>query len=691
MRPRANATRMIAAVAAVVVLLMALAQVAGWPAAAQVSGNSYTNPTYGYSLTWDDTVWTVDTNGTGDLTLTAGDVSVTLQSGQFYSGDATACRDDLLQKLPGADNVESVRPYNGGEGISGESNGRAFATSQVQLSGSDGGQSQVVETIDCRTLVDGEAVLAIISTAPVSQFDAAYATIQTLLGTLSIPAFASANDVEGVSGSTYTDPTYGFQIAWDSSIWSYTRPVGGVLGLNDTQSVVNFDTPQEFAGDLGACIGGTRQTIQANPALQQLADLTINGAPVRGSDQSGWSYAAYSADYGGATRFVEVRCATIGDGDTVLRAVFTGPADAYAAEADRADPVFASLRLAGQAAAPGAATPGSAMPNAATPNAATPGAATPNAAPSLGATPAATTAPAASPSPAVTATMTAPQTSTTAPPQTPTTTNTPMPTEMASATTVPTETATLAPTSTATATVPSTATATTAPPVATATTPATATTAPPTAMATGAPTASATNMTTASPSAASQAPILPATQAPPPSAATTPSPTASAQVPASPEAGTVAAGADGYAAADRSWSIQWDGATWTAADAYSRPDTELALGTDASVFTFATASLPTGNLADAADRLATDDVVAAGTSLRDVHPVAPPSTGGIAGATGVAYRFVTQSGAQVVESVVLVPLNNGRVLVIHVYSTPDGYAADGPAIATLLANLAITG
>ena len=681
MRPRANATRMIAAVAAVVVLLMALAQVAGWPAVAQVSGNSYTNPTYGYSLTWDDTVWTVDTNGTGDLTLTAGDLSVTLQSGQFYSGDATACRDDLLQKLPGADNVESVRPYNGGEGISGESNGRAFATSQVQLSGSDGGQSQVVETIDCRTLVDGEAVLAIISTAPVSQFDAAYATIQTLLGTLSIPAFASANDVEGVSGSTYTDPTYGFQIAWDPSIWSYTRPVGGVLGLNDTQSVVNFDTPQEFAGDLGACIGGTRQTIQANPALQQLADLTINGDPVRGSDQSGWSYAAYSADYGGATRFVEVRCATIGDGDTVLRAVFTGPADAYAAEADRADPVFASLRLAGQAATPGAATPGSAMPNAATPNAATP-----NVAPSLGATPAATTAPAASPSPAVTATMTAPQTSTTAPPQTPTTTNTPVPTETASATTVSTETATLAPTSTATATVPSTATA-----AVIVTTPATATTAPPTATATGAPTASATNMTMASPSAASQAPILPATQAPPPSAATTPSPTASAQAPASPEAGTVAAGANGYAAVDRSWSIQWDGATWTAADAYSRPDTELALGTDASVVTFATASLPIGNLADAADRLATDDVVAAGTSLRDVHPVAPPSTGGIAGATGVAYRFVTQSGAQVVESVLLVPLNNGRVLVIHVYSTPDGYAADGPAIATLLANLAITG
>ena len=637
MRAGASGMRLRAAVAGALALLMVLGRVADQPVAAQVSGNSYTNPTYGYSLTWDDTVWTVDASGTGDLTLAAGAVSVTLQSGQFYRGDATACRDDLLSKLPGADNVESVRPYNGGDGVSGESDGRAFATSFVQLTGDADTPSQVVETIDCRTLVAGEAVLAIISTAPVPRFDAAYETIQTLLGTLAIPSSASSDAVQGVSGSTYTDPTYEFQLAWDPRVWSYTRPVGGVLGLNDTQSVINFDIPDGFSGDLGACIGGTRQAIQANPGLQQLADLTTNGDPVRGSDQTGWSYAAYSANYGGATRFVEVRCAAIGEGGAVLRAVFSGPADAYAAEADRADPIFGSLRLAGVAGTPGAGTPGVAPAAGATPSSAAASAGSPAAASPPATIVTAATAAAATPTPPATATSTATRPATT------------------------TATAILAPT--ATVTVPANATATTAP--------ATATTAIP---------ATATATLAAPPATAAVTETSTATATQPPSPGESPVVSASA-----------ANGGDRYAAMDGSWSIHWDATAWTAADTYTHPDAELTLRSDASEVTFTRASLPVGDLADAADRLATDDVVAAGTSLRDIQPLDPPPTGGIAGATGVTYQFVTRSGAVVVEAVVLTPLNDGQTLVIRVYSTPDGYAADRSAIGKLLARLVVTG
>lgn len=643
MQARASATGLSAAVAITLALLMMLGRVADQPVAAQVSGNSYTNPTYGYSLTWDETVWKVDASGAGDLTLTAGAVSVTLQSGQFYRGDASACRDDLLSKLPGADNVESVRPYNGGAGVSGESDGRAFATSFVQLTGDADIPSQVVETIDCRTLVDGEAVLAIISTAPVAQFDTAYATIQTLLGTLSIPSSALSDAVEGVSGSTYTDPRYGFQIAWDPKVWSYARPVGGILGLNDTQSVINFDVPEAFGDDLGACIGGTRQTIQSNPGLQQLADLMINGDPVRGSDRTGWSYAAYSANYGGATRFVEVLCAAIGDGAVVLRAVFSGPADAYAAEADRADPVFGSLRLSEAAGTPGAGTPGVETQTAGTPVGGTPGLA-----PVAGATPSSPAASAGSPAAS----------------SPPTTVGTAMATATTAATpTTPvtaTVTATLAPTETVT--VPATATATTAPSTATATTPATAT----------------------APLAASPA-----------TAVDISTPTRMASQPPSPDGSPVAGasathGGDRYAAMDGSWSIRWDASVWRATDTYTHPDAELTVRSDASEVTFARASLPAGDLADTADRLATDDVVAAGTSLRDVVALDPPPTGGIAGASGVAYQFVTRSGAVVVEAVVLMPLSDGQTLVIRIYSTTDGYTADRSAIGELLANLVVT-
>ena len=328
--------------------LVGFGLIANHPATAQVEGDTYTNPTYRYQLQWDPDVWTVAEDGTGDLTLESDLVQLYLQSGQFYNGDATACRDDLVGRLPDDSAVTSSDPYDGEGQLDDELNGRAFATLRVDLAASDGQDARtVVERIDCRTLVAGEAVLAITWIAPVDDFTAAAEVTDDLLGGLVIPSFqAPGSSVDGVEGSTYTDPDFGFMLSWDGTDWFPFSPVDAVLGLNDETSLIAFDLPDGFAGDAAACVEGTLADLESSPGLVDASPIQRDGEDVAGLDDTGWSYATVDADYGGAEQFVEVRCAAIPGQDTTIRAVHSGPIGSYEAESDLAAPVFASLTVA---------------------------------------------------------------------------------------------------------------------------------------------------------------------------------------------------------------------------------------------------------------------------------------------------------------------------------------------------------
>ena len=347
------------------------------PATAQVDGDTYTNPTYRYQLQWDADIWSVPDDGTGDLTLESDQVQFYLQSGQFYSGDATACRDDLVARLPDDPTVLASEPFDGDGDVDGESEGRAFATLQVELDATDSEDARtVVERIDCRTVVAGEAVLAITWIAPVDGFDDAAALTDDLLGNLVIPSFqAPGSTPTGVAAGTYTDPDYGFGLEWDESDWFAFAPVDAIFGLNDETSLISFDLPADFGNDAATCVEGTLDDLGSSPGVVDASPIEVDGEAVAGLDDAGWSYAAVDIDYGGAEQFVEVRCAAIPGEDVTLRAVHSGPIASYEAEAERASPVFASLTLpdgsepnaTGAPATPTgvepAATPSAAMPS----------------------------------------------------------------------------------------------------------------------------------------------------------------------------------------------------------------------------------------------------------------------------------------------------------------------------------------
>ena len=328
-----------------IVVLLALVSVS--PAASalgQTTGDSYTNPIYGYQLSWDSAVWTVAEDGSGDLTLESDIVMINLQSGQFYNGDATACRDDLVERLPDDDMVRSVAPFTGDGDPEQATEVRAFETLEVELQPDSGETRTVAERIDCRTIVSGEAVLAITWTAPVDEYESALGQTNDLLDQLEVPSFVAPDgSVEGVAGSTFTSTDPAFTLSWDDSEWTPFVPVDAILGLNSSTSLITFDLPDDFGGDPADCVEGSLDALSESPGLVDTTPIERNGEDLAGLDDTGWSYLALDADYGRNHQFIDIRCASVGASDIVLRAVQSGPLGAFDAETDVAAPVFASL------------------------------------------------------------------------------------------------------------------------------------------------------------------------------------------------------------------------------------------------------------------------------------------------------------------------------------------------------------
>src|SRR5687767_1639256 len=103
-------TRRRAILLAVVALVGQLAAVVPVAAARQgVEGDTYVSPTFGWSISWDET-WTVDDEGTEDgidsLTLTDPLNIVYFEAYEGHGGDVDACIEDVLANLEDEDAFE---------------------------------------------------------------------------------------------------------------------------------------------------------------------------------------------------------------------------------------------------------------------------------------------------------------------------------------------------------------------------------------------------------------------------------------------------------------------------------------------------------------------------------------------------------------------------------------------------------
>ncbi len=168
----------------------------GGPAGGGISGNRYISPVFGYRLEWDGDRWVAaDTAVVADppgdsLTLMAADgTSVLMIQGQErYAGDGKACLEAMGAESLGASGFDDVEPYDEGE-LSFSDPDRvhaaAYTFTHTDAEGvvHDGGIY-----VECRTLVEGEAVLSATYThLDLAALEAGVADVQDVLATFELP------------------------------------------------------------------------------------------------------------------------------------------------------------------------------------------------------------------------------------------------------------------------------------------------------------------------------------------------------------------------------------------------------------------------------------------------------------------------------------------------------------------------
>ncbi len=180
---------------AIIAMLLTLIGGAGQANAASaatttnVSGNTYTSPDYGYSISWDSTWQVTDeqvSSGYNMLALDNGTSAVYLE-GVTSSASTDECVTQVvaaLTKGTGVTNVAPLKDETGAE-LGSSSADRSYAVYAFDYTGKDG-VVHYNEYIDCRPVEAGKSMLAITSLVLADSFTAEVDPLLKLIGNLSL-------------------------------------------------------------------------------------------------------------------------------------------------------------------------------------------------------------------------------------------------------------------------------------------------------------------------------------------------------------------------------------------------------------------------------------------------------------------------------------------------------------------------
>jgi predicted metalloprotease len=165
-----------------------------------VAGNTYTSPTYGYSLTWDAS-WKVtdeqSQNGEDSLTLAHGeDSSVYFDA---YASDETedSCLQSTVQGVSQTAGISNFKQATAnGQPLEGSGDIGTWAVYDMVYTGSDNSTANVTMFLLCRSIVPGQAMLGIAQLVESSKYNDELNPLLALLSAITMPGETSNNPTE---------------------------------------------------------------------------------------------------------------------------------------------------------------------------------------------------------------------------------------------------------------------------------------------------------------------------------------------------------------------------------------------------------------------------------------------------------------------------------------------------------------
>jgi len=162
--------------------------------AAQVEGESWISPTYGFSVTWAGTDWVLDPDGTltavgaerlDRIHLLNGLSSLYFEGATRYAGNLSSCVAEEANLLAEETGVSEIRPYRDRDGVQLIADGPNSSAAAFSLTLAVAGQEvDLVDYVECRTLVPDQAVLIITLVTEPATFDEELASARAVVDTI---------------------------------------------------------------------------------------------------------------------------------------------------------------------------------------------------------------------------------------------------------------------------------------------------------------------------------------------------------------------------------------------------------------------------------------------------------------------------------------------------------------------------
>jgi hypothetical protein len=107
----------------------------------------------------------------------------------------------------------------------------------------------------------------------------------------------------GVDGSTYTSPNFGYSFEWDDSVWEvaedgeYSAEMYDQLTLDSDSGRLNIYAFEDYDGDPAACLAGESEYYGTDPSIEDYEQATDdNGDPI-GGETSTSAFGVYTSSY----------------------------------------------------------------------------------------------------------------------------------------------------------------------------------------------------------------------------------------------------------------------------------------------------------------------------------------------------------------------------------------------------------
>jgi hypothetical protein len=163
---------------------------------AQIEGETWTSPTYGFSVSWAGTNWEPDTNATltavgsehlDRLHLIDGVSSLYFEGADRYEGNLVSCVGEEANLLGEESGVSRIEPYpfDGGEALP-ASRPRTEAAAFILQLAVGAGAIELIDYVECRELVPGQAVLVITLVSEPGAFESELAAAQPVIDSIAL-------------------------------------------------------------------------------------------------------------------------------------------------------------------------------------------------------------------------------------------------------------------------------------------------------------------------------------------------------------------------------------------------------------------------------------------------------------------------------------------------------------------------